>query len=229
MAEIFSHYAIGTTLANMVNIQAIVDQPAHAKGDNRIPLLGPIGRRAADNSLTRVGSINKPLQVWAMLQTSMRTLINDTFGGYNVASKQLYVSAIGEDGYYSAFSVVLDRPYEGENYTVSDATWLKGISIPGYGWLLQSVTKVTTATLTASERLVYGNTAGGGFTMTLPAASALQANTVLSIQKSAAANTLTIARAGADLINLSASSLTRAANNARVDLVSDGVSAWVTI
>jgi hypothetical protein len=74
--------------------------------------------------------------------------------------------------------------------------------------------------------LVLVNAAGGNVTLTLPAASALNARPIffLLVRTDTSANTVTVQRAGADAIE-GATSLVLSVG-ARQPLVSDGVSAW---
>jgi len=83
-------------------------------------------------------------------------------------------------------------------------------------------------TLTADDAgLVLINAAGGAVTLTLPAAAAANGRPLRMqlVRTDASTNTVTIQRAGADLIDGAVSLLLPA--RARMRLVSDGVSSWI--
>lgn len=221
-----AYFALGTTLANLTNIETTVSTtPAHVLPANRVPLAGPIRRVTLDRKVQRTGSIDVALQ-WDIMKTSeLDALIRAYWTDYTTITVSLYVTAIDETGYYSPFSVNLERPYQGDNYNLDNGTWARNITANGLNWVLQSATKNSNATITTGERLVYGDTSSSNVTLTLPAANAPNANTVFSFQKTSASNTLTIQRAGADTL-AGGTSIALTANNARIDIVSDGVSAW---
>lgn len=222
-----AYYAVGTTLANMTNIEASISEAPHSLEGNRIPLLGPIERRSFDNTVTMTGAIDAPLLVDTMTQSAMRSLINDTFGGYSVASKALYVTAIAENGYYLPFSVTLLRPREREHYTVVNSYHLRDISIPGYGWVLQSATKTSNYTVTTSDHYLKANTASGSITFALPALSGVVENVPYTFEKTSASNNMVLDPNSTETIN-GASTLTVTALNAVTTIIKSG-SQWVTI
>ncbi len=219
------YYAIGTTLAGMVNLSTYFTYPPKSvRNSQPVPLAGGVRRRALSGRMRASGAINGVLLFDYMPQAEYEAFMFAVFGGFDVASVQRYFMLFDESGHYSPFSGWIERP------TIAWETdkALTAVAFPLHDLALKSVTK-TTATLTASERLAYSNSAGGNTTITLMAASAVQANTVVSVQKTAAANTVSVARGGSDTINGATSSLTLTALGDRVDLVSDGVSAWVTL
>lgn len=223
MSQIY--FAVGTTLANMVNLETTYGLFAHGFESAPIPLTGSVRRRTFAGVTRHDGYINGGLFIDYAARADLNEFLYARFGYPASADAALYMTLIDEDGHYSPFLLRAEKP----TFQVSNKALVRQIVFPLWNCVLQSATKTTTASLTASERLVYANTAGGGFTATLCAANAVQANTVISIVKTSATGTLTIARAGSDTINGGASSLTRTENYSRVDLVSDGVSAWVTI
>ena len=226
------YFAVGTSLALLKNFETIVTDAPNVQPDRQIPFTGQGRRQTLDRLVHHVGDINGSLAWWALTQVDLDALHTELFGNYPIldSSKFLYFTLIDETGRYSPFSAVVEKPRIGRDYRLADTgAAYEGYALPLYDIELQMVTKSGTATLTASERLVMGNTTGGGFTLTLPLANAVNANTVLSIVKSAAANTLTIARQGTNTINGGTSSITLTAINSRYDLVSDGSGAWVTL
>lgn len=222
------YYSIGTTLANMVNIETVVSHPPNSLDGNRIPLLGPIVREAQDHTIVRTGSINKPLSWDIMTQAGLRSLINDYFGGYSVASKAFYVCAIDESGYYAPFAVTLTRPVDGEHYTPRIGGYmLDKIVIPGAGWVLQTATKTGNFTVTTSTHHLVANTAGGSITFALPAISGVPQNVPYTFVKSSGSNNMVLDPNSTETID-GASTLTVTALNAVTVIVNNGTQ-WVTI
>jgi hypothetical protein len=221
------YFALGTTLAALANVETITEYAPHVLPTQVIPLQGPAARRVLSGAVVRAGAVVMPMQWDVMKLSALRSLLT-TYWSYSTASANLYASWLDETGHYSPFSVTVSRPYPGDDYQINDQTWAKQISLTAYNWTLQSVTKTGDYTVTTSDRLVYANTAGGNITLTLPAASAVSANTVFSASKTSASNTLTVQRAGADTVNGGANT-TATALNARINVISNGVSAWVTI
>lgn len=221
-----TYYAYGTTLANMVNIETVTDDPPFTNADNAVPLTGSVGTRTGSGKWRWDGAINSELRFSMLRRDKYRALAVAMFGAPTVSSAQLYFTLLDEHGYYSPFLFNVDKPQViGE--TVNGAQ-VVDVVIPLYGGVLQSTTRTTTYTMTASDRLVYADTTSGNFTITLPAANAVQGNTVVAVEKIVGANTLTIQRAGADTVN-GGTSVTLTANRSRFDLVSDGTNAWVTL
>lgn len=221
------YFALGTTLAGLANVETLTGFAPHVLPAQAIPLQGPRAQRTLSGAVVRSGAVNVPLLWDIMTLAALRNLLT-TYWGYSTASANLYASWLDETGHYSPFAVTVSRPYPGDGYQVNDQAWAKEITLAGHNWTLQSVTKSANYTVTTSDRLVYGNTGSGNVTLTLPAASAPGANTVFSFVKTSASNTLTVQRAGGDTIN-GGTSVSLSALNARVDVVSDGSSAWVTI
>jgi hypothetical protein len=222
-----AYFALGTTLAALANVETITEYAPHVLPSQTIPLQGPVARRVLSGAVARNGAVVMPMQWDIMKLSALRSLLT-TYWSYTTASASLYASWLDETGHYSPFAVTVSRPYPGDDYQINDQTWAKQISLTAYNWTLQSVTKTGDYTVTTSDRLVYANTAGGNIVLTLPAANAVNANTVFSAAKTAAGNTLTVQRAGADTVN-GGTNTTATALNARIDLISNGVSAWVTI
>lgn len=222
-----AYFALGTTLAGLANVETITGYAPYVLPTQTIPLQGPVARRVLSGAVVRAGAVVVPMQWDVMTLAALRALLT-TYWSYSTASASLYATWLDETGHYSPFAVTVSRPYPGDDYQINDQTWARQISLTAYNWTLQSVTKTSDYTVTTSDRLVYANTAGGNITLTLPAANAVSANTVFSASKTAAANTLTVQRAGSDTVN-GGTNTTATALNARIDLISDGVSAWVTI
>lgn len=87
-------------------------------------------------------------------------------------------------------------------------------------------TVTTTYTITQSDDKVLANATGGAFTITLPAANSVPAGWEVRVEKiDAAANTVTVSRAGADTIE-GANTVALAAQYSNTRLTSDGTSVW---
>lgn len=82
-------------------------------------------------------------------------------------------------------------------------------------------TKSTTYTATAADRVLLGNTTGGGFTITLPAATV---GAMYRIKNIGSANNLTVARAGSDTIDGDTSVVLPPGFG--IDIVADSSTAW---
>ncbi len=224
----FCYFAIGTTLANMANVETAMEFPPQVRDELRIPLLAPVRRRTLDNAVQRNGSIDVPLR-WDILKLSaLNTFITSYWANYTTSSAALFASWMDETGNYSPFSVTLERPLQGEHYRIQDPVWLQELRIPGYGWTLQSVTKSSDVTTTTSERLVYVDTSGGTRTMTLPALAGVTSDTVYSFVKTSASNTLTLDGNSSETVDGNATKSVTALN-ARINIVKTSATTWVSI
>lgn len=221
-----AYYSIGTTLANMQNIETAYGMLANTKDTEGIALLPPGKERVASGALVRNGAISTGLAFSLVTAEQLRAFTYGVFGGLTTASASVFITAIDEYSRYSPFAVTIDRPYV-EDYELENNVWRRQMIVPCYGWALQEVTKTGNATLTTSERLVNGDTSGGNITLTLPVASAPEPDTVFSIVKTAAANTLTVDGNGSEAIDGSATIALTAAFE-RLDMVSNG-NGWVRI
>jgi hypothetical protein len=225
-----SYFAYGTSLSGLTNIETITVQSyePHVLPAAAAPLLGTVKRRPLSGKSRRDGAAVGAIRWDALLRTEYRALLLALLGSPTAQGRQMYVTTIDELGYWSPFQCFIDRPVLGTDYEDSNGEWMTAVVFTLYDLRLQSVTKTGTYTMTASDRLVYGDTTGGGFTLTLPAASAVAADTIVSVEKIASANTLTIQRAGGDTVN-GGTSVALTANRGRFDLVSNGVNAWRSV
>lgn len=224
-----SHYfAVGTTLANMVNIETYVAVPPHVFPNYLMPLSGPVKTRLGSGAARRDGWISG-VWPWDLLSASdWRSLVNNVMGGFTVASRALYISTISEDYYYSPYLVSVEKPYpQDELEPAIGGRDVRNIVMPLHKGVLQSVTKTSNYTVTASDRLIYVDTSGGTRTMTLPAANSVTPNTVYSFQKTSASNSMVLDGDGSETID-GATTKTLTGLNARADIVSDG-SAWSSV
>lgn len=83
-------------------------------------------------------------------------------------------------------------------------------------------------TLATTDRFVAADSSSGNYAVTLMAANAVPANTIVYFFHEAGSNTVTLTRAGADTINGGTTLALNAANPVR-RLKSDGVSAWTSV
>lgn len=227
MTEVY--YAAGSTLANMANLEVTVSSPFTPLDNGRIPLLGPTSTRLGDSFLRRDGKVNSAIVSDDATDTERKALNVALFTDQVTPCAELYMTLLSDDGFWSPFLVVVDRPYEMQNYVPINETYYRnGLVLPLNWCRLQSVTKTGNYTATTSDRLIYVDTSSGNVTITLFAASAAVANTAYSFVKTVATNSLIIARAGSDLID-GATSKTLTAKNARADLYSDHVSTFTSV
>ena len=91
----------------------------------------------------------------------------------------------------------------------------------------QELTKTANYTVTTSDRFIYANTASGSITFALPAVAGVTPYTVYSFVKSSASNNMVLDGNGGELV-AGATTLTKTALNARVDIYTDNV-AWYTV
>jgi hypothetical protein len=210
--------------ANLINVEMWTGLPPHALPDRAVPLTGKIRRRALSGMARHDGQIDGALTFDLLERRRFNALMVAVFGGFTTPSRRAAFTLIDEAGCYSPFSGVIDKP----TFEIAPGGLLRAITFPLAALTLLSVTKASADTLTAADRLVYGDTSGGSFALTLPAASAIQPRTVISVGKVGSAGTLTVARAGADTLN-GGTSIALTVNAARVDLVSDGAGAWTSI
>ena len=210
--------------ANLINVETWTTLPPHILPDRAIPLTGKVRRRALSGVARHDGHIDGALTFDLLARVDFNRFMRALFGGFTTPSKRVSLTLIDELGYYSPFLGYIDKP----GFEIATGGMLREIVFPLAHLVLQSVTKTGASTLTAADRLVYGDTSGGSFTLTLPAASAVQPRTVISVSKVGAAGTLTVAAASGGTIN-GAASLALTTDGARVDLVSDGVSKWVNV
>ncbi len=225
------YFAIGSTLAGLTNIEATAPTAIFHALSQRIPLQGPVARRTLDNAVQRNGSIDVPLACDSMKLSDLDALILAHWSDYTTASATLFISWLDETArngaaHYSPFSCELERPVEGQHYQVSaNGYWARDVQIPAYNLVRQENIENATATITTSERYNESDTTGGAVVLTLPAANTVNANTVFSFVKTGGGNTLTLDGNGAEEIDGS----TTLVVTGRVNIVSDGVSAWSSI
>lgn len=210
-------------LANLVNVETLTRAAPHILPDKMMPLTGVVRRRSLSGKMRHDGALNGELIFDMMSRTALNTFVNTVFGDWETASMYVALTLLTENGYYSAFKGYIEKP----TFTLAPGGYAREISCALSNLQLQTVTKTASATLTAAERLVYGDTTTGSVTLTLPAASAVAANTVVSIEKRAAANNLVIDGNGAETID-GAATQTLTALYDRLDLYSTG-SVWKSI
>lgn len=222
----FNYFALGTSLATLANLEAILtdEPPPHVLEGGRIPLLGPIRRRTLGQTVQRNGVIDVPIRFDVLHWSNLDSLIT-TYFGYTSGYAALYATWLAEDGYYYPYAVTLERPYEGEQYRLVDSVNARDITIPAFDWVRQVNTENSTTTITTSERYTESDTTGGAVVLTLPAAAAVEPNTLFGFSKTGGANALTLDGDGSEEINGN----TTLVVTGRVDIQSDGVSAWTSI
>lgn len=217
-----SYAAIGTTLAGLANIETAYGVVNHAL-DGVPPLTGLVRRRALSGRPRHDGAINEALRFDVATRAQLNAFMNAVFAGWETPGAQVYVSLLGEDGYYSPWQAYIEKP----SFTVAPGGTRIGVEFPLWNLALQSVTKTGNATITTAERLVYGDTTSGSVTLTLPAAASVTAYTVYSFVKTVAANSLVLDGNASETID-GATTKTLTAQYARADIYSTG-SAWLSL
>jgi len=96
----------------------------------------------------------------------------------------------------------------------------------GGGALTISAILTSGTVLTDANQLVRVNPTGGGFTVTLPAASTASGKVVIVKNVSASVNAVTVAAGGGDTVD-GAASVVLSGNRFHWQVVSDGVSQWM--
>lgn len=222
-------FGAGATLAGITNFEMVVSGVANHLDNGRIPYSGPVATRLMDSFLRRDGKINNQLVFDDATDTDRMALNLFLFGDQLTNCAELYVTALDEFGFYTPYLAVVDRPYELQNYIpVNETYYRNGLILPLNWCRIQSVNKSANYTLSINDGLLYVDTTSGDVTITMFAASAINANVPRGIVKTTAAHNLIIARAGSDLID-GATSKTLTAKNARADLYSDHVSTFTSI
>jgi hypothetical protein len=223
-----AYFAIGTTLAGMANVETWLTVPPHILENGPAPLLGGTLTALASGATRRDGFASHS---WTLDLASRSDydafILNATGAHYTAQSRGVYISTIDETGHYSPFFAYISRPYPRESVRVTVGGWLRDIGVLFTNLRLQSVTKTSAYTITTADRLVYVDTTGGNVTVTLPAAATVTTNTVYSVVKTAAGNTVTLDGSGAETVDGNANKAVTALYG-RLDVISNGTG-WVSI
>jgi hypothetical protein len=222
------YFAIGTTLAGMVNVGTLLStEPIYVPPDGRVPLVGSVNKRA-NGKLLRDGFKNGR---WVTIteQEELNTFLLSIFGSYTLDYKSLYVSTLDETGHYSPYLCNFERPSTVDETMVqtTGGVYLSPTVFNLSDCILQTLTKTANYTVTTSDRFIYANTASGSITFALPAVAGVVINTVYSFIKTSASNSMILDGNGGELV-AGAATLTKTALNARVDIYSDGAK-WLTV
>lgn len=94
--------------------------------------------------------------------------------------------------------------------------------------VVPSIVSASGATTAAAGQIILCNTTGGGFTVTLPTSASSSTQRIIVKKISSDANTVTIARAGADLID-SQTTQVLSAQFASIEIIADGGTNWEII
>lgn len=218
-----TYFAIGASLSALVNIERTYNLTGHVLPSAFIPLTGLVRRRALSGRPRHDGAINGVLPIDLAERADLNTFMNGIFSGWTTPSVQMYMTLIDENGHYSPFLGYIEKP----TYQIAPGGMLTGIEFALADLALQSVSKTSNYTVTASDRFIYGDSTSGSVTLTLPAAASVGAYTVFSFVKSVAANSLILDGDGSETID-GATTKTLTAVYSRADIISNG-SAWVSI
>lgn len=221
----YAHYcSIGSTLANMKNVESIVGIPPQYLTEGRVPLMGEVKRRVGSGRIRSDGFIRSSLIFDRLSREQYRALLLHAFGGYTINSAYIYLSWVDDLGYYSPFHIWIERPTRYRDFTPST---MNGVVFPLHDGEMVSLTKSADYTITTADRLIYFDTSGGSRTATLPPAASVEPESVYACIKSATANSLIIDGDGSELVD-GATTKTLTALHERADLVSDGT-AWYSV
>lgn len=217
---------IGTTQAGIANVETTYNvNPPYMNPP--ASLSGALRSGLASGGTRDDGFVTPFPWIFYGVSVDIARMNAQVVGGILATSKQVYVSTIDEMGYYSVYLAYWNKPQSTE-YTTEARGYIKmAYPVTFTGGALQYVTKSSNATLTASERLAFVDSSGGNVTITLPAANTIQANTIVSVARTSASNTVTVQRGGSDSLD-GGTSTTISGIYARKDFISDGTSAWTT-
>lgn len=224
----WTYCAIGTTLANLVNIESLLTfDTIYIPEDGRVPLVGGVNKRV-NGVLKRDGFANGKWITTAE-QEEFNAFLLSIFGSYTLSSKKLYVSTVDESNHFSPFRCNFERPSTADQSAppAGNGAYLSPVTFNLTDCILQAVSKTANYSRTTSDRLINYDTTSGNITDALPAAATVTPDTIYTAIKTAAANTLTINPDGSEQIQ-NASTLALTALYARADFYSDGT-AWHTI
>lgn len=231
MTETF--FALGSTLANMTNIETLSGglPPDFLpdRGGMPIPLQGAVSRQLLSGRVIRQANINGAMVFDAFVDghSTLNSLLYAMYGNLTTASKQFYFSAPDSSGSFSPFQGYIVNAYLGQTAKEGVNGIPYDLVFPLVACVLQSVSYAATHTRTASERLIYYDTTSGNVTDNLPAVAGVTPYTVYSAVKMASAHNLVLDPNSTEKIN-GASTLTITAQYVRTDFYTDGVG-WYTI
>ena len=220
------YFAFGNALNALTNIETVIDPP-QVIDTGRIPLLRPVKQRDLDGFTSRSGKINVPLRFDVPLNSGRIALNTFLFGDQITSSKELYASALDEFAFYSPYLVIVERPYEIEDYTLTLSDYLRPLVLPCFDWRLQVATKTGNYTVTTSNHYLKANTGSGSITFALPPLAGVNSDVVYSFEKIASANSMILDGNGSETIDGNATK-TLTANGARIDIAKIN-GAWKTV
>lgn len=202
----YSYFCIGTSLANLVNVETYVPIPPTdlpERGGLPMALTGAVARRLHSGRLQRAGA---PLGAWCfdIFQngfTDLNTFEYAVFTDATTVSQQVYVITKDSQGHWSPFQVHIDRSYiqQSRALSVSGIPYRAIYSL--FGGVLQSATKTSNYTVTTSDHYLIADTSGGAITLDLPALSGVNADVPYTVYKSSASNNLVFDPNSSELID----------------------------
>lgn len=217
------YFSVGTTLANMANVELTVSKPPTYAAGGRLPLVGSVMRELGSGRHRMDGALEGSIAFDLVSRAEYRALLRLLLGGLTTGSAERYFSWLDDTGYYSAFKGWIDRPTGYRDFTPDDQ---QNVVFPLHDYHLQTVRKTSHYTITTSDRHVVFDTSGGNCTASLAALSGFTPYTIYSVVKEdpTSVNSLTIDPNGSELID-GGSTLVVAE---RADIMTDG-SAWYTV
>ncbi len=221
--SVFTYYAIGATLAGMVNLEYTYDLTAHVVPNRALPLTGVNRKRAMSGKMRHSGAINGSLYLDVARRADLNAFMNAIFGGWETASVQKYMTLISEDGFYMPVLAYLEKPV----FEIVNDVFVRPVEFGIAGAVVQSVTKTANYTVTTSDHFVKGDTTSGNVTLALPALAGVTPYVPYVFLKVASSNNLVLDPSSTEQVD-GASTKTLTALYSRAVLVYDGTQ-WVTI
>ena len=161
------HFAIGTALDKMVNIEYIVTDPPHVLpnyGGLPMRLQGMTGQRAANGRLRQNGAL---IGRWAFDSLVSQDGWESLRRHIELANPQ-YVITLDGNGDWSPYLAYVDMPVMGETLNTFNTIPHDAV-VTLFGGVLQYATKSANYTVTTSDHLIYVSGTTGNITLTLPA------------------------------------------------------------
>lgn len=223
MARRYSYFSIGTTLANMVNVQTYTDYPPKSVPDRAVALTGSVKRRTLAGVTRGDGWVNSSLFFDYLPQTNFDAFMWAVFGGYTTEDAAVYITALDESKHYSPFSCRIAKP----TFNLIVGGDYQNVTFPLTDCTLETANKTSNFTVTTSTHHLTATTSGGSVTFALPAVAGVTAYVPYSFIKLSSANSMILDPNSTEQI-AGASTLTVTTQYERVDIYTDG-SAWYRI
>lgn len=215
------YFAIGSSLATLVNLETLITDPPHIPDGGLVPFVGSVGKRAADGTLTRDGFQNGKWLLDLIASSELFSFIYGRYASYTVSSQRFYVSTLDESGGYSPYYASVERPSNADG-TFHSAN-ANGYWIPNALWnltdcQLQTASKSANYNVSSSDHFLYADATSGSVVLTLPDPATVNAYIVYSAVLTATASSHTVSFKYGSTTYASTSTI-----YGRINVYSDGV------